>query len=246
TFGPGRHIHDMSLWNAEEDQFVMRAAFVTQQWALDVPMMELIDLFHVDQMSEQKKSRWIHHYKECVKRQLLLNGGDRIHLSKNPLMSGWVETLINKFPGACIVVVVRDPTQCIPSVLKLMETKWKSSGWLKQDYSGSLLALTAISFETFHNPRDVLARYPSTPQIAIDYRKLTTEPRATVLDVYNALGMTVSPQFDGYLVAQEERERGHKTPFHYSIEDYALSPERIELELGEFFDQYQWPRGEES
>ncbi|WP_372799007.1 sulfotransferase, partial [Litorivivens sp.] len=26
TFGPFRHMHDMSLWNSEEDQFVMRAA----------------------------------------------------------------------------------------------------------------------------------------------------------------------------------------------------------------------------
>ena len=28
TFGPYRHMHDMSLWNPEEDQFVMAAAFV--------------------------------------------------------------------------------------------------------------------------------------------------------------------------------------------------------------------------
>ena len=36
----------------------------------------------------KKRRRWLHHYRECVKRQLLLNGGERIHLSKNPLMSG--------------------------------------------------------------------------------------------------------------------------------------------------------------
>jgi hypothetical protein len=243
TFGPRRHIHYMSLWNSEEDQFVMRASFVTQQWALDVPMMDVIDLFHVDQMPEKKKRRWMHHYKECVKRQLLLNGGERTHLSKNPLMSGWVEALIETFPDARIAVVVRDPTQCIPSVLKLMQTKWESTGWLQEEYSASLLALTEISFETFRHPRDVLARYSGTPQIAIDYRRLTTEPRATVLEVYGALGMTVSPEFDSYLVAQEDRERGHKTPFEYSIDDYELSRERIELELGEFFDHYDWPKG---
>ena len=82
-FGSSRHIHNMSLWTSEEDQFVMRAAFVTQQWALDVPMMDKLDLFHLDRMPETRRRRWMHHYRECVKRQLLLNGGDGTHLSKN-------------------------------------------------------------------------------------------------------------------------------------------------------------------
>ena len=57
----------------------MRAAFVTQQWALDVPMMDIIDLFHVDQMPERKRdAAGITHYRECVKRQLLLNVGVRV------------------------------------------------------------------------------------------------------------------------------------------------------------------------
>jgi hypothetical protein len=99
TFGPYRHAHDMSLWNSEEDQFVMKAAFVTQQWALDIPMMDIIDIFHIDQMPA-KKRRWLHHYRECVKRQLLLNGGEKMHLNKNPVMSGWVNRLIQTFPDA--------------------------------------------------------------------------------------------------------------------------------------------------
>ncbi|MEE4143770.1 MAG: sulfotransferase [Halieaceae bacterium] len=242
-FGKYRHIHNMSLWNAEEDQFVMRAAFVTQQWALDVPMMDIIDLFHVDQMPVKKRGRWMHHYRECVKRQLLLNGGDRIHLSKNPLMSGWVESLITTFPDARIAVVMRDPTQCIPSVLKLVEVSWNARGWRRPDYDASLRALAEVSFETFHHPREVLARHPETPQVVVDYRELTAHPRATVLAVYDAFNMTVTPEFDACLLAQEDRERGHRTRFEYSIDDYDLSRERIEEKLSDFFDDYDWPKG---
>jgi hypothetical protein len=240
-FGKYRHIHNMSLWNSEEDQFVMRAAFVTQQWALDVPMMDVIDLFHVDQMPEKKRRRWLHHYRECVKRQLLLNGGDRIHLSKNPLMSGWVESLIETFPDARIAVVMRDPSECIPSVLKLVEVNWGGKGWRRGDYNAALRSLTEISFDTFHHPRNVLARHPQTPQVVVDYRKLTTEPRATVLAVYRAFDMHVSPPFDAYLLAQEEKERGHSSPFAYSIDDYEVTQERIETELADFFDDFGWP-----
>ncbi|MFL3656078.1 MAG: sulfotransferase family protein [Halioglobus sp.] len=239
-FGQYRHIHDMSLWNSEEDQFVMRAAFVTQQWAVDVPLMEVIDLFHVDQMPDKKKRRWMHHYRECVKRQLLLNGGNRVHLSKNPVMSGWIESLIETFPDARIAVVMRDPTQCIPSVLKLMEVSWVGKGWRQEDFEGSLRMLTNISFDTFHRPREVLARHPGTPQIVVDYRELTAQPRAAIIDLYRAFGIPVSATFDAHLLAQEDKERSHSTRFEYSIDDYELSRERIETELSDFFDEYHW------
>ncbi|MCB1696571.1 MAG: sulfotransferase [Pseudomonadales bacterium] len=246
-FGSSRHIHNMSLWTSEEDQFVMRAAFVTQQWALDVPMMDKLDLFHLDRMPETRRRRWMHHYRECVKRQLLLNGGDGTHLSKNPMMSGWVDSLIQAFPDARIVVVMRDPAQCIPSVLKLMQFSWRGRRWKHDDYAASMRELIRISFDTFRNPRDVLARHPTTPQVIVDYRKLTTQPRDTLLAIYAALGMTVSADFDAYLLAQESRERGHKTPFTYSIEEFTqdgLSRERIESELADFYAEFDWPRGE--
>lgn len=241
-FGKHRHIHNMSLWNSEEDQFVMRAAFVTQQWALDVPMMDIIDLFHLDQMPEKKRRRWMHHYRECVKRQLLLNGGNRIHLSKNPLMSGWVESLISTFPDARIAVVMRDPAQCIPSVLKLVELSWRGKGWRRKDYEASLQVLTKVSFDTFRHPRAVLAKHPATPHAVIDYRDLTAQPKNTVLKVYEAFNMTVSPEFDAYLLSQEDKERSHSTRFEYSIDDYALSRKQIETELPDLFDDFDWPR----
>jgi hypothetical protein len=245
-FGKYRHIHDMSLWNSEEDQFVMRAAFVTQQWALDVPMMDIIDLFHVDQMPQKKKRRWLHHYRECIKRQLLLNGGNGVHLSKNPVMSGWVESLIEAFPDARIVVVMRDPTECIPSVLKLVEVTWHAKGWRREDFEKSLRMLTDISFDTFRHPYEVLERHPASSRVVVDYRELTTQPRKTVLEIYHRLGINVSKTFDSWLLAQENNERGHNTRFEYSIDDYELSRERIETELSDFFDEYNWPRESQS
>ncbi|MBO6753198.1 MAG: sulfotransferase [Spongiibacter sp.] len=246
TFGRFRHIHDMSLWNAEEDQFVMQAAFLSQQWALDVPMMDQIDLFHVDQMPAKKRRRWLHHYRECVKRQLLLNGGDRIHLSKNPLMSGWVEALIETFPDARIAVMVRNPTQCIPSTLKLLELTWKGKGWTPEQYGPSLQAMTEISFDSLLWPRQALAKHRAIPQIFVDYRDITRQPRETVHRIYAALGMSVSPSYEQWLVDQEDRERGHATHFEYSIEDYDLAVEEIESRLALLFDQYQWPRVSEA
>ena len=240
TFGPYRHMHHMSLWNAEEDCFAMAAAFVSQQWSLEVPMMDVVDFFHVDDMPV-KRRRWMHHYRELVKRQLLLNGGDKVHLSKNPVMSGWVEALIETFPDARIVVMMRDPTECIPSCLKLVQANWRGKGWLSEDYAHSLELLTEISFEHFEKPRRVLARHEKTPQIVVDYRKLTTEPRETVHAVYQALDIGLSDEFDNWLQAQAEREKQHHSKFEYSLGEFHLKGEDIYARLEDFYRQYHWP-----
>ena len=244
TFGPYRHMHNMSLFNAEEDCFAMQAAFVSQQWSLEIPMMDLVDFFHLDKMPK-KSRRWMHHYRELVKRQLLLNGANKIHLSKNPVMSGWVESLIEAFPDARFVVMMRDPGACIPSCLKLVEASWKHKGWRREDCEVSLARLTEISFEHFTHPREVLARYPQTPQVVVDYRRLTSAPREAVQEVYSALGLPLEQSHDDWLQARAEKERAHHSKFEYSLGEFHLSAAQIEQRLASFYQQYQWQESSE-
>ena len=244
TFGAYRHMHDMSLWNAEEDCFAMTAAFVTQQWSIEIPLMHVIDLFHVDDMPRKRK-RWLHHYKELVKRQLLLNGGKGIHLAKNPLMSGWVDALIETFPDARVIVMMRDPAECLPSLLKLMESSWQGKGWQRQDYARSLEVLTEVCLDNYHYPRAALRRNPHTPSMVVDYRHLTSNPRQTVEQLYAHFGMSCSAEFRQWLRERAEREKKHHSRFEYSLGDYAMTAQRLETELAEFYEEYDWPRPSE-
>ncbi|MEH6551544.1 MAG: sulfotransferase [Pseudomonadales bacterium] len=242
TFAPWRHIHEQGLWIPEEDQFVMRGAFVTQQWSLDLPLIHKVDIFHVDQLSEKRKRRWMRHYKECVKRQLLLHGGHKTHLSKNPVMSGWVNALLETFPDAGIVVMMRDPLQCIPSTLKLMELTWQGNGWSKSQYQPSLDALANISFDTFRLPKIALQENGCERSAIVDYRLLTSAPRAEVKAIYTALNLEMSETFEAHLEAIESKEKKHSSHFEYNFDDYNISREKLELELAEFYQEYQWPR----
>jgi hypothetical protein len=242
TFGPTRHIHNMGLWIPEEDQFVMNTAFVTQQWALNLPLMHEVDIFHVDKLPEKRKRKWMKHYKRCVQRQLVMRGGGKTHLSKNPVMSGWVTALLETFPDARIITMVRDPVQCIPSTLKLVEVVWKSKGWSKQEYAPSLEAMTKISIDTYRLPRQALANRPDVPHCFVDYRDLTSAPKETIERLYKAINLQISPDYQQYLEQQESKEKAHKSHFSYSIDDYSITPEKIEHELAEFYDEYQWPR----
>jgi hypothetical protein len=242
TFGPYRHIHNQGLWIPEEDQFVMKAAFVTQQWALDLPLMHEMDIFHIDRLSAKRKQSWMKYYKACVKRQLVSNGGTKTHLSKNPVMSGWVNAIIETFPDARVVVMVRDPVACIPSTLRLVEMMWQGKKWRKEQYCKAQQALTKISFDTFKLPVQALAQRPDTAHYFVDYRDLVSAPKQTVASVYTELGISMSEAYSKYLAKQEQQEKKHSSQFSYNIKDYAVTPAEIETELDEFYQKYDWPR----
>ena len=182
----------------------------------------------------------MHHYRELVKRQLLLNGGDKVHLSKNPIMSGWVESLVEAFPDARIVVMVRNPQECIPSCLKLVQASGKGKGWRREDYEQSLDILAELSYEHFEHPRKTLASLPQTPHAFVDYRELTQSPTETVHSVYNALGMQLDEAYDSWLKAQAEREKKHHSKFEYSLGEFRLSSTEIQQRLAGFYEEYQW------
>lgn len=246
TFGSYRHIHEQGLWIPEEDQFVMHAAFLSQQWTVEMPLMHEVDFFHIDELPARRKKRWMHHYQECVKRQLLHNGGAKVHLSKNPSMSGWVNALLETFPDARIVVMVRDPIQCIPSALKMMEGSWKARQWRPEQYAESLAAMTQISFESYRLPAQALVQRPATAHCFVDYRELIANPKQTVEQVYKALGLTLSEEYSSYLSKQQEREKKHTSKFKYKLQDFAVTANQIEHELAEFYQQYNWPRPSEA
>ncbi|MEM9670748.1 MAG: sulfotransferase [Pseudomonadota bacterium] len=240
-FEPYAHIHEISFWFSEEDQFAMRGAFLSQQWFVEIPLMHKFNIAELDQKPERTRRRWMRHYKALVKRQLVHRGGDKIHLSKNPVMSGWVESIIETFPDARFVVAMRNPKQCIPSILKLLETSYLDRGWKKADYEEALRALMRQSFHIFHHPKRVLSERTDTHHFYVDYRELTSQPRITIQRLYAALDLDMSETYDAYLLTREKKERRYKSEFEYDLEDYdGVSEEEIELELADFYAEYKW------
>ena len=242
-FGYVRHIHNLGLWVPEEDDFVNTFAFTAGYWIVQAPFMEHLDVFNLDLKPPKTRKRWMGYYRECIKRQLALTGGNRIHLSKNPLFCGRVESLIEAFPEARFVVMVRDPVECIPSLIKLMETVWTRGGWSKEECQESLRLLRQQSFHCYRLPRIALDRHPETPHAIVDYRKLIEHPGDTVRTVYEKLGLEITEQFAATLEVEESKAKKHSTHHSYGAEQMGeVTPELLESELERFYEEFEWPR----
>lgn len=235
-----RDIHDMGLTQPEEDDIVFYYSCASGYWMTKLPYMGKLDFYRIDERPAHERKRMMDFYKACIRRQLLLNGSDRIHLSKNPVFAGRVETLIEAFPDARIVVPMRNPNETIPSLLKLMRVGYRALDWDEDGIMRSLRFLADQSYHTYRYPLEVLARHPETRQAVIDYRDLTARPAETIERSYEQLGFAISDEYREVLRTEDKRARTHETRHAYSLDEFGLAADEIRRELAPLFERFGW------
>jgi hypothetical protein len=239
-FGPTRHIHYQSLTIPEEDDVVLWWSCASGFWIVALPYMGELDFYYVDRRPARQRRRLMRFYKECIRRQLYLNGPGKHHLSKNPTYNGRVESLIEAFPDACIVVPYRHPYETIPSLLKLLKTSWKMRKWTDAEMQRSLHILAEQSYDTYLYPLEVLSKHPETPRAIVDYAGLVAHPKQVVERVYRELGFEPTPGFLRVLEAEERKSRSHETAHRYSLEEFGLKEDEIRVRLADLFERFGW------
>lgn len=235
-----RQVHKMGLNEPEEDDIVLYSSCASGYWITKLPYMDKLDFYSVDDWPPRKRRRLMRFYKECVRRQLHLNGPHKIHLSKNPIFAGRVEALIETFPDARIVVNVRNPYETIPSLLKLVSGAWKQMDWAPERVGRSLTALADQSLHTYRHPLEVLERHPETRHAILDYRRLIEDPAATLERTYADLGIPVTDAYREVLLAAGKKARKHVTKHSYSLDEFGLDANAIHNQLADLFERFGW------
>jgi hypothetical protein len=244
-YGATRHMHEMGLTIPEEDDIVLFYSMASGFWITKMPYMGDLDFYHMNDWPEAKRRRYNDFYRECVRRQLYLNGPEKTHLAKNPLWAGRVESLITAFPDARFVVNVRDPRETIPSLLKLVRAGWKQLGWEEARQQRCLQILANQSWHSYQHPLETLEAHPETRGSVVDYRDLTSDPAASIERIYQDLGLPMSAEYRELLASEGKRERKHSTRHSYSLEEFGLEGDVIRERLGDLFERFQWDAGEE-
>lgn len=240
-FGPTRHIHQMGLDMPEEDDLVFYDSCASGFWMTKLPFMGDVDFFHIDRRPAAERRRLMGFYRDCVRRQLHLNGRNRIHLSKNPAWCGRIESILEVFPDARFVVLYRNPYETIPSLLKLLSVSWKHQGNVDANkIRESVRAMVSLSYESYLYPLQALARHPQVPVAVVDYRELVAEPARAVAKIYADLGLGMSDASRESLRQEQEKARRHETEHRYSLAEFGLDDAEIRRELAPLFERFGW------
>ena len=74
AFAETNDMHKTGFFAPEEDDFLLTWSLGSGFWIVMFPYMGELDFYHVDRWSEDKRRRVMTFYRECVRRQIVLNG----------------------------------------------------------------------------------------------------------------------------------------------------------------------------
>jgi hypothetical protein len=206
--------------------------FVQELWEAGFP----------DALPEADRGRLMHYYRSCLQRHLYANGPDRTLLSKATQSSGTVESLRKAFPDARFITIVRHPYRSVASHVSLFVPVWKAhspeiakDGPVAKAYAGLAVAWYQHLF-AFRK------RVPLEQYYCIDYRDLVRDPRETIERLYQHFGWQLTEVYRSRLDEATRRQRGFQSQHEYTLEEFGLSKEWIQKELGEIMDFYKLER----
>lgn len=245
-----RKLHDWQSSGSEEDDFVMFANWSSVSLTFPFPYPELEYLFWTDREPAPRRRRILGFYRAMLQRLLYSRASpgsgtraeDRIHCSKSPQFTLKMRALLEQFPDARFIVMLRHPFETIPSLLDLMSQYWRAMGAPEELVQASADLLGEIQIAQYRYAVEVVDALPAHQHVIVEFRDLLADPKQVVEGIYERFGLEMSESFDRFLEDEREAARSFQSQHDYDPEGQGPERERVARELGDLFDRFGWER----
>jgi omega-hydroxy-beta-dihydromenaquinone-9 sulfotransferase len=242
-FGGWDDMHKLRFNQPEEDDGFFVYSFVTEAIYLLFPYIdELWEAGFADALSAGERRKLMRFYRSCLQRQLYANGPGMTVLSKATQCSGSVESLLEAFPDAKFITIIRHPYQAVPSHVSVFYPVWRThSPDIARDGPVSK-SYARLAVKWYQHLFEFRSKVNPHQYYCVDYRDLTKDPTAVVEKLYDYFGWTMSDAFRARLRRAADHEHRFQSRHHYTLEEFGLSKEWIQQELGPLLDHYSLAR----
>jgi len=252
-------IHDTSLRGIETDDvaWFLRtldgpfawAYFLSWQdtWGSELSRREL----GIDRAGERERERFFRYYEAIWRRNLVFKRRGRI-LAKTSMLTFRIDEVLERYPDAKLVYIVRDPVEVIPSGMSLLAgvlengyDAWNRTSEVNQRRWVENLYLASVALlRSFHDAH-TSGRIPERNLCVIRYPDLLHDLEATMDRVLAFIEIEPDPGFLDEVRAQAARQRSYTSRHQHSPERFHLDPARIRRDLAFVYDTYglQRPAG---
>lgn len=235
-------IHPFRLHQPEGDEGVMINLFASLFLAMVFPTPSQERFSRFDELPQPLRDTLMGFYRECVQRHLYCHGGGRRSLlSKNPQFCAKIESLVQTFPDARFVYLVRSPYESIASTLSLVSKHWNMHLALSgQDpaWQGVIETL----YYLYEHALETLDRLPSAQWIAVRYPELVGNPQGTAQRIYRHFGMTASPELEARWAMVAGKQAHYSSRHQYALDRYGLSRDAVYGRLKPVFERFDFDR----
>ena len=233
-------VHPLRLDSPEEDFlafiplaqcFILIVIFPKAGWLWRTARLDA-------EMSTAERAQWAGWYQQCVQKHLYVFGTDKTFLSKNASFSGSVETLLQIFPDASLVVCSRDPLKTMPSQLSSLLPGLRAAGFrqLDADFKQRMMGLLKFYYLHLH---DVAQRHPQQV-VFLDNAALRNDLSNAVASAFAQLGRNVSPEFAASLRQADQQSRNSSSAHRYTLEDFDLDEQQIRQYFAEVYTRFRF------
>jgi omega-hydroxy-beta-dihydromenaquinone-9 sulfotransferase len=238
-FGGWDDMHKMRFNAPEEDDGFFVYTFVTEAiFLLFLHVDELWEAGFQDALPPRKRRKVMQFYRSCLQRRLHASGPGKTMLTKATQSSGAVESLLEAFPDGKFVTIIRHPYQSVASHVSVFWPVWRAhSPGLRKDGPESK-AYARLAVRWFQHLFEFRKKVNPGQYYCLDYRELTRDPMAALEKLYGHFGWAMSADFRGKLVAATRQQREFKSRHEYTLEEFGLSREWIQKELGDVMEHY--------
>ncbi len=233
-------IHRFRLRAPEEDEYLFIHIFSTLKIWSFASMEEEADpyIFYDQKISAKDKIRNMSFYESCIQRHYQYHGQLKKHyLSKNPNFSPAVGTLLEKFPDAKFIYLIRDPMKAVPSHISLKEREWQMLGSPLKKYACADFIIKS-SEHWYNYPLMRLKDLPQDQAIVVKLDDLVGDVEGTILRIYKQFGFSITEDFQSQIKQESQKARNHKSQHLYSLPEMGISKQEMMDRFGHVIDEF--------
>jgi len=232
-------IHEMGIDKEEEDEATFAIALETATVSLLNPFMEgYEELGAVDDLPDDERIAFMDFYEEALKKHLYASGGDKRFLNKNVFFAVRAKAMLERFPDARFLYLVRHPYQALPSWLNMFYEKWRTHSPELPHDSPQARTLAEMSFRYYRAALELIEEMPARNLRVVQYDDLIADPQGVVEGIYEWMGLEMTPAYRARLDAMTERQRRYKSKHTYSLEQFGLTREWVYESCPEVFEHF--------
>ncbi len=149
---------------------------------------------------------------------------------------------MEEFPDARFITIIRHPYKSVASHVSLFVPVWQAhSPDIARD-GPVAKAYAQLAVEWYKHLFRFRTKVDPARYHCIDYRDLVRDPAATIERAYAHFGWPVSDAMRAGLSEAGRRQAAFKSKHDYTLEEFGLSKQWIQDELGEVLDAYKLER----
>ena len=238
-----RRMHDWRLTGPEEDGFLELHLFESGTLTVLFPYVRELGLLgSLDRAEPRRRRRRLRFYEGCIQRQLYMQPGLPVFLSKNPGFVMRLRSLAEYFPTARFICPVRNPGETVPSLINMLRKGWIAMGCDAADVEEGTDWVRDLQIDGYRYAFEVLDSLPREQVAIVSFADLTERPAAAVASIYERFGLELSAGYREFLASEQAVSREYRSAHHYDPGELGPTGQELESRLGPLYDRFGWPR----